>query len=319
MEHLIAFLIGYILDFLFGDPYFLPHPIRAIGNMISYLEKLLLKEGASGKKQKWMGRVMVIIVCTVTFFVTGVIWIFSYRIHRYLGVAIEAIMTYQVLAARCLKVESMKVYDALNTGTLADARRAVSMIVGRDTECLDEKGIIKACVETIAENTSDGVIAPMLYTALWGPVGGFVYKAMNTMDSMIGYKNDKYLNFGRCAAKLDDIVNFIPARISAGLMILSCVFLGKEYDAKSGVGIFLRDRYNHASPNSAQTESVCAGALGLRLAGDATYFGKVVKKPFIGDEIREIEKKDIIRANRMLFMCAFLGELFCLLMILIIW
>lgn len=319
MDHFIAFIIGYILDLLFGDPYFLPHPIRAIGTMISNLEQLLLKEEASEKKKKWMGAIMVMIVCAVTLLISGCIWIFSYRIHRYLGIALEAVMTYQVLAAKCLKVESMKVYDALNTGTLADARIAVSMIVGRDTACLDEKGVTKACVETIAENTSDGVIAPMIYAALFGPVGGFLYKAVNTMDSMIGYKNDRYMYFGRCAAKLDDIVNYIPSRISAGLMILACVFLGKEYDAKRGIQIFLRDRYKHASPNSAQTESVCAGALGLRLAGDASYFGKVVKKPFIGDEIRTIERKDIIRANRLLFMSSLIGEIICMLFIAVIW
>ena len=174
-------------------------------------------------------------------------------------------MTYQILATKCLKVESMKVYQELKKGDIAASRKAVSMIVGRDTECLDETGVAKAAIETVAENTSDGVIAPMIFTAIGGPILGFFYKAVNTMDSMVGYKNDRYLYFGRTAAKLDDIVNYIPARISALLMVISCFFCGKEFDGKRAWFIFKRDRYNHASPNSAQTEAVCAGALGSGL------------------------------------------------------
>ena len=185
------------------------------------------------------------------------------------------------------------------------------MIVGRDTECLDETGVAKAAIETVAENTSDGVIAPMIFTAIGGPILGFFYKAVNTMDSMVGYKNDRYLYFGRTAAKLDDIVNYIPARISALLMVVSCFLCGKEFDGK-------RACYRHASPNSAQTEAVCAGALGIRLAGNASYFGKIVEKPYIGDAERAVETEDIKRADRLLYATAVLCEAICLFVLLVI-
>ena len=243
---------------------------------------------------------------------TAVLLLGAYRLHPYLGAVIESIMTYQILATKCLKVESMKVYQELKKGDIAASRKAVSMIVGRDTECLDETGVAKAAIETVAENTSDGVIAPMIFTAIGGPILGFFYKAVNTMDSMIGYKNEKYLYFGRTAAKLDDAVNYIPARISAWLMILAALLGGKDFDAKRAYRIYKRDRYNHASPNSAQTESVCAGALGIRLAGDASYFGKLVKKPHIGDACREVSPEDIRRVNRLMYLTAGICEAVCL-------
>ena len=186
------------------------------------------------------------------------------------------------------------------------------MIVGRDTQNLTKEGVAKAAIETVAENTSDGVIAPMLYTALGGPVLGFLYKAVNTMDSMVGYKNDRYLHFGRAAAKLDDVVNFLPARISALLMIGAAFLSGKSYNGRQAWCIWHRDSRKHASPNSAQTESVCAGALGIQLAGDASYFGKVVKKPYIGDPKRQVEYEDIRRANRLMNRTAWICELLCL-------
>lgn len=221
-------------------------------------------------------------------------------------------MTYQILAVKCLKVESMKVYQSLTKEGIEEARKAVAMIVGRDTAVLDGTGVAKAAIETVAENTSDGVIAPMLYTALGGPVLGFLYKAVNTMDSMIGYKNEKYLNFGRTAAKLDDVCNYLPSRISAYLMIAAAYLGGSDFSGKGAYRIYKRDRRNHASPNSAQTESVCAGALGIQLAGDAVYFGKVVKKPHIGDDTRPVEYEDIRRANRLMYLTAWLGETGCL-------
>ena len=255
---------------------------------------------------------MVALVLLTVLMVTALLLILAYRIHPVAGVILEMIMTYQILAAKCLKVESMKVYNCLKENDLIAARHAVSMIVGRDTGRLDETGVAKAAIETVAENTSDGVIAPMLYTALGGPVLGFFYKAVNTMDSMVGYKNDRYLYFGRTAAKLDDIVNYIPARISALLMVVSCFLCGKEFDGKRAWYIFKRDRYRHASPNSAQTEAVCAGALGIRLAGNASYFGKIVEKPYIGDAERAVETEDIKRANRLLYATAILCEAICL-------
>lgn len=243
---------------------------------------------------------------------TALILVGAYALYPKIGMVVEAVMTYQILAARCLQVESGKVWKQLKAGNVEAAREAVSMIVGRDTQNLTKEGVAKAAIETVAENTSDGVIAPMLYTALGGPVLGFLYKAVNTMDSMVGYKNDRYLHFGRAAAKLDDVVNFLPARISALLMIGAAFLSGKSYNGRQAWRIWHRDSRKHASPNSAQTESVCAGALGIQLAGDASYFGKVVKKPYIGDPKRQVEYEDIRRANRLMNRTAWICELLCL-------
>lgn len=244
--------------------------------------------------------------------VPGGILYLAYHISFYLGLAVESFMCYQILATKSLKVESDRVYQEIQTGDIARARKAVSMIVGRDTQNLTIEGVTKAAVETVAENTSDGVIAPLFYMVIGGALLGFGYKAVNTMDSMVGYKNDRYLYFGRTAAKLDDIVNYIPARISALLMVVSCFLCGKEFDGKRAWYIFKRDRYRHASPNSAQTEAVCAGALGIRLAGNASYFGKIVEKPYIGDAERAVETEDIKRADRLLYATAILCEAICL-------
>ncbi len=308
--HITAMAAGFLLDFLLGDPYWLPHPIRAIGSLIGWLEH---KWNHPEEKNSRKGTVMVLLVLAVTGSVTFLLWAGAYRVHPLLGVVVESIMTYQILATKCLKTESMKVYDALQKQDLEAARKAVSMIVGRDTQSLDETGIAKAAIETVAENTSDGVIAPMLYTAIGGPVLGFLYKAVNTMDSMVGYKSERYLYFGRTAARLDDAVNYMPARISAVLMIAACLLSGSDYNTKKAWRIYRRDRYQHASPNSAQTEAVCAGALGIRLAGSASYFGKLVEKPYIGDAERAVETEDIKRANHLLYLTAWISELLCLL------
>lgn len=310
--HMIGFVAGFCLDMLFGDPYWLPHPIRLIGSLISKLEGWLLKGKRDKRGEIFRGIVLVFIVISCTMIGSGIILGEAYMIHPVMGIAVEAVMTYQILAAKCLKTESMKVYTCLKENDLVKARRAVSMIVGRDTAVLDEEGVAKAAIETVAENTSDGVIAPMLYAALGGPVLGFAYKAVNTMDSMVGYKNDKYMYFGRAAAKLDDVVNYIPSRISAGLMILSAFVGGGAYSGKRAWMIYRRDRRKHASPNSAQTESVCAGALGIRLAGNASYFGKIVEKPYIGDPVRKVSFEDIRRANDLMYRTAILCELLCL-------
>lgn len=312
--HMISFFLGFLLDMLLGDPHSFPHPVRLIGTLIGSLEKrLFLSEKERNKKSELkMGISLVVIVLAATGGAVTLILFAAYLLHPYFCILIESIMTYQILATKCLKVESMKVYKSLKTEGLPEARKAVSMIVGRDTDVLDEKGVIKAAVETVAENTSDGSIAPMLYTAVGGPVLGFLYKAVNTMDSMVGYKNEKYLYFGRAAAKLDDIVNFLPSRISAVLMILAAFIGGREYDGKRAYRIYRRDRLKHASPNSAQTESVCAGALGVQLAGDASYFGKIVKKERIGDSLREVECEDIKRANHLLYLTVWICELLCL-------
>lgn len=314
--HIFAFIAGFVLDLLIGDPHFIPHPVRLIGSLISSLDKRLNCDAGYNSSEKKLnlikykrGMLLAFTVIFATFAMSVIIIVAAYSINLYAGVIAEAVMTWQILATKCLRVESMRVYDALKTDGVDAGRRAVSMIVGRDTSVLDAAGVTRAAVETIAENTSDGVIAPMLYTAIGGPVLGFVYKAVNTMDSMLGYKNDKYMYFGRFAARLDDVVNFIPARISAYLMIAAAFIGGRQFDGKNAYRIFKRDRFNHASPNSAQTESVCAGALRVQLAGDAVYFGKLVKKKYIGDGLREIEYKDIKRANRLMYITAFLCEL----------
>lgn len=314
--HIFAFIAGFLLDLLIGDPHFIPHPVRLIGSLISFLDKRLNCNTGYNSSEKKLnlikykrGMLLAFTVIFATFAMSVIIIVAAYSINLYAGVIAEAVMTWQILATKCLRVESMRVYDALRTDGVDAGRKAVSMIVGRNTSVLDAAGVTRAAVETIAENTSDGVIAPMLYTAIGGPVLGFVYKAVNTMDSMLGYKNDKYMYFGRFAARLDDVVNFIPARISAYLMIAAAFIGGRQFDGKNAYRIFKRDRFNHASPNSAQTESVCAGALRVQLAGDAVYFGKLVKKKYIGDGLREIEYEDIKRANRLMYITAFLCEL----------
>ena len=298
--------IGFVLDALFGDPHWLPHPVVLIGKWISFLEKQLRRlfpKTPGGERAG--GTVLVLLVLLASAAVPwGILWLAG-LVHPYLRFAVECFMCYQILAARSLKTESMRVYRKLQEGNLEGSRKAVSWIVGRDTENLTMEGVSRAAVETVAENTSDGVIAPMLYLALGGPVLGFFYKAVNTMDSMIAYKNDRYLYFGRTAAHLDDVFNYIPARLSGLFMILASAILG--FDGKNAWRIFKRDRYNHASPNSAQTEAVCAGALDVQLAGDAWYFGVLHKKKTIGDPIRPVEPEDIRRANRLMYGTAVIG------------
>ena len=300
--HLAAILAGYLLDLCLGDPHSMPHPVRAIGNLIVWLEKYLRPAGKKHATERGERRAGVLFVCLlllVTGSVAGAILWISRLGGIWIQTVVEAVMTYYLLAARSLRDESMAVCRKLEAGEIEEARYAVSMIVGRDTKPLSEAGIARAAVETVAENASDGVIAPLFYLAIGGPLLGWLYKAVNTMDSMVGYKNDRYLHFGRAAAKLDDLVNLIPSRLAALLLIVSAYLL--RYDGKNAYRIWRRDRRNHKSPNSAQTESACAGALGLRLAGDAWYFGKLVPKPYIGDEIHPIEPQDIRRVNRLMY------------------
>lgn len=305
----IAVVIGYVLDLIIGDPRYPFHPIRLIGIMIAKVEQWLRGFFRKGKRSELvLGVVLFIIVIFVSTSIPFAILFFAYRSSMWLGLTVESIFCYQLLATKCLKDESMKVYHSLKKRDVEEARYHVSMIVGRDTKVLDEEGITKAAVETIAENASDGVIAPMFYMVLGGATLGFLYKAANTLDSMVGYKNEKYLYVGRCSAKFDDVVNFIPSRLSGLLMVLASFFLG--LDGKNAFRIFKRDSRNHASPNSAQTEAACAGALNVQLAGDAYYFGKLYKKPFIGDKHRSVEVEDIKRTNRLLYMTSFLMMVF---------
>ena len=316
---LLPLIFAYLLDMIFGDPENLWHPIRAIGFLISTFEKLFRRIfPASSNGEIIGGTLLVFFTILISVTVPSCIIFLAYRFNLFFGLIIDSILCYYLLSAKSLRIESLKVYRPLKNADISAARGFLSMIVGRDTDNLDEEGISKATVETIAENTADGVIAPMIYIAIGGASLGYFYKAVNTMDSMIAYKNEKYFYFGKVAAKMDDIANFLPARITAFLMIIASFLLG--YDYKNAIKIFIRDRYKHASPNSAQTEAVCAGALGVRLAGDAYYFGKLYKKEYIGDEMRRVEADDILRANRLLYVTSALGLLFCILIrVFIIW
>lgn len=310
--HTLALALGFILDLMIGDPKWLVHPVCWIGSLISFLEKNIRKVFPKTETGELLGgAVLTVIVCLVSYGIPlELLRGFSY-IHPYVSFLFEVFWCGQLFAAKSLKTESMKVYDRLKNGTIEEARHAVSMIVGRDTEALTEEGVTKAAVESVAESTSDGVIAPMFYMALGGVPLMFLYKGINTMDSMLGYKNDKYLYFGRVSARLDDIANFIPARISGWLMILAA-FLCRQ-DGENSFKIYLRDRYNHASPNSAHTEAAMAGALRVQLAGNAFYFGKLYEKPTIGDPLRPVEPDDIRRANDLMYATACLGILLCIL------
>ena len=311
MWSLYALILGFFLDLLIGDPHGMPHPVVYIGKLIDVTEKGMRKMfPKTVRGENFAGAAVWLIVVTVSAGIPLLVLHLAYGANCWLGLLLETILCAQILATKSLKTESMKVYQALQTGDLSKARYAVSMIVGRDTQYLDEAGVTRAAVETVAENTSDGIIAPMLFLAIGGAPLGFFYKAVNTMDSMLGYVEMPYKNVGLVPAKMDDVFNYIPARISAFLMLAAGGFLGM--DVKNGWKIFKRDRYNHSSPNSAQTESVCAGLLGLRLAGDAWYHGVLHKKKFIGDPIRQIVPEDIPLACRLLYGTAFLGLLvFC--------
>jgi len=306
MTTLIAIVAGFILDLIFGDPHSLPHPICLIGNFISFLERNLRKIfGFSNNGLLFGGGVLVLIVISTCFVLPYALLYLAGMVNPWLAFALETLMFYQIFATKCLRDESMKVYYALQKGDLDEARLMLSWIVGRDTKNLSEAEVTKGAVETIAENTADGIIAPMFYMFLGGAPLAFLYKGINTMDSMVGYKNEKYLYFGRCAAKLDDVANFIPARITGLLMIGAAYFL--NLDVQGAWKTFWRDRYNHLSPNSAMTESVAAGALNIQLGGGHFYFGKWVHKDTIGDDIRPVKAEDIVATNNLLYMTAILS------------
>lgn len=311
MYAIIALTLGFGLDLLIGDPHGVIHPVVLIGKLISALEKLLRRLfPKTPKAERIAGGVLWLAVVSITAGLSWSLLKLGYWVSPWLGLALQTLMTAQILATKSLKTESMKVYTALKNGTLTCARQAVSMIVGRDVEHLDEAGVARAAVETVAENTSDGILAPLFYLAIGGPVLGFFYKAVNTMDSMLGYVEPPFRDFGYVSAKMDDVFNFLPARLSALLMLAAGTLLGM--DGKNGWKIFRRDRFNHASPNSAQTESVCAGLMGLRLGGDAWYHGQLHKKKFIGDDLRPIQAEDIPAACRLLYGTAGLSLVLCL-------
>lgn len=308
---LCALAIGFGIDLIVGDPQGWPHPVVAIGRMISGLERGLRRIfPATPAGERCAGGILWLLTASISTAVPALILWGCHLVSPWLRLAVESVMCWQILAVKSLRTESMKVYAALSGGDVEGARRAVSMIVGRDTARLDQAGIARAAVETVAENASDGVIAPMLFLMLGGAPLGFFYKAVNTMDSMLGYVEPPYKYIGLIPARMDDVMNFLPARISALLMLAAGGILGM--DVRRGWRVFRRDRYRHASPNSAQTESVCAGLLGLRLAGDAWYHGALHQKPYIGDSVREVEPEDIPRTCRLLYAAACLGLAACL-------
>ena len=312
---MISIIIGYILDLIIGDPQGFPHPIRLIGNIITKVEKNLRARYKNSNDERRAGIILWFIVVGTSFIVPYLILSIATIINIYLAIAIESIMCYYILATKSLRDESMKVYHALKNNNIIEARKLLSYIVGRDTENLSDISIAKATVETVSENTSDGVIAPMIFILIGGAPLGFMYKAINTLDSMVGYKNEKYINMGRFSAIADDLANYIPSRLAAFLMIASSFFIGMDY--KSAFKIFKRDRYNHQSPNSAQTESVCAGALNIMLGGSNYYGGVLVSKSSIGDDVRAIDIEDIKRANKLMYatslLCLIIGVIISIL------
>lgn len=306
MTPLIVFIAAYLLDALLGDPVWLPHPVVAMGRAISGLERLLRRlfpNTNSGLLAA--GCVLAALLPVGSFCVAAGTLFLAGRVHPLLALALNAFWGGQCLAVRDLRKEAMAVYACLKQNDLPAARKAVGRIVGRDTAALTTEGVTKAAVETVAENFSDGVFAPMFYLAIGGAPLALAYKAVNTMDSMVGYKNDRYLYFGRAAAHLDDAANWLPARLSGLLLILAAPLCGLS--GKEAFRIWRRDRRNHASPNSAQTEAACAGALRVQLAGDAYYFGKLVHKPTLGDPLRPVEAEDIPRACRLMTTSSLLG------------
>ncbi|MDK2828488.1 MAG: adenosylcobinamide-phosphate synthase [Clostridium butyricum] len=295
--------IGFILDLLIGDPNNPFHPVRGIGLLGSKLETIFRK--LLKNSLKIAGLIVWMITIILTFAITyGIIFV-CMKINKYLGIIVQGIIIYFCISAKGLVVEGYKVIKYLNEGNIEKSRKQLSYIVGRDTESLDSKGITRAVIETIAENMSDGVIAPILFAGIFGAAGSMAYKAVNTMDSMFGYKNEKYIKFGYFPAKLDDLFNYIPARVTGILIIISSFFLKRDY--KNSFKIYKRDRYNHTSPNSAHPEAAMAGALDIQLGGANYYFGKIVEKPVIGDKIKEIEINDVKKTAEILYLSAVMG------------
>ncbi len=311
MYSLMALAIGFILDLIIGDPIGWPHVVLGYGKMIPFFDQLLRKAfPPTPSGELTAGVFLVIIMCLIPLAVAIGLLIACQLVSPWLRVGVESILAWQCISLRSLRVASLTVYKPLEDNDLPAARRAVAEIVGRDTENLDTADVTRAAVETVAENTGDGVISPLLFLALGGAPLGLMFKAVSTMDSMVGYKNEKYLYFGRAAARFDDVLNFIPARLAGLIMILSAYFTG--LDGKNARRVFWRDRKNHKSPNSAHTEAACAGALDVQLGGDGVYFGQLVHKPTIGDDIRPVEPEDIVRTNRLMYGTAILFILLCL-------
>ena len=296
--NLLSIYTGYALDLIIGDPYSFPHPVRYIGKLISIVEKQIRKITSSDKGLKIAGFFLWFIVVGATFGITTLV-LQLFKFNKVAYFIVNTILIYTTLATKCLKDESVKIYKVLKTGDLEKSRIQLSYIVGRDTTNLNEKEIVRATVETVAENTVDGIIAPLFYGFIGGAPLAMAYKAVNTLDSTVGYKNDKYYYLGFASAKIDDIANYIPARLGVILLSLGSLFVG--FNFKDALKIGIRDRKNHKSPNCAFSEGAVAGALGIQLGGTNVYFGKEVYKPTIGDKTREIDIEDIVRTNKIMY------------------
>lgn len=312
---MIQIILGYTADLFIGDPYWLFHPVRWIGQFILFLEKKLLK-AETAFKQKTKGLLVLLLVSSVSFVIPFIILKLSFAIHVLLGLVIESFMIYQIFATKCLDVETKKVYMALKTGDIKQARKAISFLVSRDTHDMSVEDIIKASIETIAENIGDGVIAPMFYVVIGGAPLGWYYKSVNTLDSMVGYKNDRFNHYGYCSAKWDDVLNYIPARLTAVFILVAGLFL--RFNLRNGIRILKRDKRNHASPNSAFPESAAAGLLDIQIGGKASYFGEVSMKPTMGDANKNIEISDLYKVKQLLYATSLVG-LFVLLSIRSLW
>ena len=297
-------VVAYILDLIIGDPYSFPHPVRFIGNLIRFIETKIRDISKNSKQLKIGGFVLWIVTVGTTFLVTYLV-LNLVSLSKIIYLIIASIILYTTLSTKCLADEAKKIYDVLKSGDIKKSRKQLSYIVGRDTTNLNEQEIIRATVETVSENTVDGIIAPMMYGFIGGPVLAMSYKAINTLDSMVGYKNDKYKDIGFASAKIDDIANFLPARITPFFMMIASFILG--FNAKKSIYIAMRDRKNHKSPNCAYAEGAVAGALEIQLGGTNIYFGKEVYKPTIGDKERELEAEDIIRTNKIMYVTSFVA------------
>ena len=302
--NILSIYIGYIIDLIIGDPYSFPHPVIYIGKLIKCLENNIRKVFKKEKYLKFAGFILWFITVGTTYLLTYLIIKLS-KFNSITFLIVNSFIIYTTLATKCLKDEAIKIYNILKSGDIYESRKQLSYIVGRDTNSLNEAEIIRATVETVAENTVDGIISPMFYAFIGGAPLAMAYKAINTLDSMVGYKNDKYINLGFASAKIDDIANYIPARICIIFITIASLILRFNY--KNCFKISIRDRKNHKSPNCAYPEGAVAGALGIQLGGTNIYFGKPVYKPTIGDKYREIEIEDIKKTNKIMYLSSILS------------
>lgn len=304
----LLFLSAYCLDLILGDPEHFPHPIRLLGRIIWRLEIWARKIASSSRQLKFCGLLLTALLVIGTYFLTFFSIILIQKIHWALGVFLSVYLAYTTLATKDLYIETKKVFKALQEGDLPQARQKLSLVVGRDTTNLDQPEIIRALLETIAENINDGIIAPLFYLSIGGPSLAMSYKAINTLDSMWGYKHEKFLYLGWAAAKLDDLANFIPARLSGLIIILAGAFWGKPW--RDAYKIMRRDHRNHDSPNSGWPEAAMAGVLGLQFGGVNYYFGQPRRKPFIGEHKKEFHLTHVPEAWKILYLSSFLMFIF---------